>query len=147
MLLCAVFTWSRGAWVGMAASSFVFLIALTPRAFAVVPAAVAGGSVLCMLFPDTLGARVGNLLSLSDSANYYRVKIWNGVCRMIERYFAGGIGIGEELFISGGMERLACSQPVARSTYRTWHPGASAPSVGPDASYAEVCRVYKAFGG
>ena len=49
--------------------------------------------------------------------------------------------------ISGGMERLACSQPVARSTYRTWHPGASAPSFGPDASYAEVCRVYKAFGG
>lgn len=103
MLLCAVFTWSRGAWVGMAASSFVFLIALMPRAFAVVPAAVAGGSVLCMLFPDTLGARVGNLLSLSDSANYYRVKIWNGVCRMIERYFAGGIGIGEELFSSAYM--------------------------------------------
>ena len=103
MLLCAAFTWSRGAWVGMAASAFVFLIALTPRAFAVVPAAVAGGSVLCMLFPDTLGARVGNLLSLSDSANYYRVKIWNGVCRMIERYFAGGIGIGEELFSSAYM--------------------------------------------
>lgn len=98
MLFCAVFTWSRGAWIGMACSAMIFLLIITPRAVTVVPVAVAGGSALCMVFPQTFGARIDNMFSLADSANYYRVRVWNGASRMIGKYFAGGIGIGEKLF-------------------------------------------------
>ncbi len=98
MLLCMVFTWSRGAWIGMAVSSMLFLLVLTPRSIAVLPAAAAVGSLFCMLFPNTLGARVDSIASLSDTANYYRVRIWNGVCRLIGENAAGGIGVGEEIF-------------------------------------------------
>lgn len=98
MLLCAVFTWSRGAWIGMACSAMLFLLILTPRAVAAIPAAVAGCSALCMEFPKTFGARIDSMFSLSDTANYYRVRVWNGTCRIIQKYFAGGIGIGEDIF-------------------------------------------------
>lgn len=98
LLLCTVVTWSRGAWIGLAVSAFMFMLMMTPRAIAAVPAATTVVSLACILLPNTLGARIDSIISLSDSANYYRVRIWNGVCRIIGRYSGGGIGIGEDVF-------------------------------------------------
>lgn len=98
LLLCTVVTWSRGAWIGLAVSAFMFMLMMTPRAIAVVPAATTAVSLACILLPNTLGARIDSITSLADSANYYRVRIWNGVCRIIGRYSGGGIGIGEDVF-------------------------------------------------
>lgn len=98
LLLCTVVTWSRGAWIGLAVSAFMFMLMMTPRAIAAVPAATTAVSLACILLPNTLGARIDSIISLADSANYYRVRIWNGVCRIIGRYSGGGIGIGENVF-------------------------------------------------
>lgn len=98
ILVCTVFTWSRAAWVGLAVASILFLMSVTSRAVAAIPASVAVVSLLGMCFPDTLGARMGSIVSLGDSANYYRVKVWNAASRIICKYWGGGIGIGDELF-------------------------------------------------
>lgn len=98
ILVCTVFTWSRGAWVGLAVASLLFLLSITPRAVAVLPASVAVIALLGTCFPDTLGARMGSIASLGDSANYYRVRVWNAASRIAGRYLGGGIGIGDELF-------------------------------------------------
>lgn len=98
ILVCTVFTWSRGAWVGLAVASIIFLLSVTSRAVAAIPASVAVISLLGVCFPHTFGARVGSITSLGDSANYYRVKVWNAASKIIGRYWSGGIGIGDELF-------------------------------------------------
>lgn len=120
MLLCAVFTWSRGAWIGLAASSILFMLILTPRSIAAIPAITAAGSLLCIVFPGTLGARIDSIASLADSANYYRIRIWNGVCRIIGKYAAGGIGVGEEIFSRAYMRMAAPEVWNASHAHSLW---------------------------
>lgn len=98
MLVCTVLTWSRGAWLGMAVSAFVFLMMLSSRAIAILPIGATILSLASAAAPRSFGARISSMVSMSDSANYYRVRIWNGACDIIKRYFFGGIGIGEDIF-------------------------------------------------
>ena len=60
-----------------------------------VAASVIGVTVL---FPETIGLRIRNFLTMADSANNYRVSIWNSSWQLLADVFGGGIGMGEEAF-------------------------------------------------
>ena len=95
---CAVLTWSRAAWVGLAAGAMVFIgsFGLSKlAAFLPVGCAVYLGAVF---FPDTFGRRLRFFSSLGDSANYYRKAIWTGVIILVRRIGLSGIGAGDIAF-------------------------------------------------
>ena len=96
--VCTVFTYSRSAWIALVAGGILFAVMISPKGILwIVPAAasVVGATVL---FPDTIGVRIKNFITMADSANNYRVSIWNSSLQLISDSFAGGIGMGEEAF-------------------------------------------------
>ena len=57
---------------------------------------------------------------MADSANYYRIRIWNGACRIIGKYAAGGIGVGEEIFSRAYMRMAAPEVWNASHAHSLW---------------------------
>ena len=96
-IFCLVLTWSRGAWLGFAVSTVVFLLLADKRCFTagillLPPAAVAlslSGSVM---------NRITSIFTHSDTSSSYRIGIWKGVLKMLGKVFHYGIGIGEGAF-------------------------------------------------
>ncbi len=98
VIVCTVLTFSRSAWIALAFGGLLFALLITPGGvFWAIPAA--GATAIGMLvFPNTVGARVTNFFTLADSANSYRVSVWNSSWDMFLSVFTGGIGMGEEAF-------------------------------------------------
>lgn len=96
--ICTVFTFSRSAWIALVAGAMLFAIMISPKGILwMIPiAASAVGATL--LFPDTVGARIRNFVSMTDSANNYRVSVWNSSWEMLSDVFVSGLGMGEEAF-------------------------------------------------
>ncbi len=100
MLACVIFTWSRGAWIGLCASLILLLLSIGVRNILAVPPVAALVAIGSWAFPNTFGARAGNIFTLADSSNHYRVSIWEGVGNMLRESWACGIGAGEMNFRS-----------------------------------------------
>ncbi|MCQ2427113.1 MAG: O-antigen ligase family protein [Clostridia bacterium] len=96
--VCSVLTFSRSGWLGMAAGFIVFLLFESPRGLLAVPVAAAPVAALSFVFPDSLGARLGNFISFYDSANAYRIHVWNGAAKLAKHYFFTGAGAGDIVF-------------------------------------------------
>ncbi len=95
MTWCVVLTWSRGAWLGLAVSVFLLLVSASAKNLLLLPPAASALLIASWAFPDTFGARVGNIFTVVDSSNHYRVSIWRGVGNMLRESWACGIGAGE----------------------------------------------------
>ncbi len=98
IVLATAFTFSRSAWIALVAGGILFAILISPKGLLwCVP--VAGILLLCtFLFPDTIGARLINFASVADSANNYRIAVWNSSWELLSDCFLFGIGWGEEAF-------------------------------------------------
>ena len=97
-VLCTTFTFSRSAWLALLAGGVIFAVMISPKGILLTlpgAAAVAGAA---LLFPESIGARIKNFVTLADSANNYRVEVWNSSWKLLADVFAGGIGMGEEAF-------------------------------------------------
>ena len=70
--VCIILTWSRGAWLGLAAIPFLPLV-----------------------LPSSIISRFTSIGNLADTSTSYRVNIWRGTMRMLQDYWSCGIGIGE----------------------------------------------------
>lgn len=97
-LLCLIWTWSRGAWLGAIVGIVIFYLILSYRTLAVL---LAGG--LCMPIAGIMvkGDVVSRFLSIgnmNDSSTYYRVYTWKGVSRMLSDVWFSGIGVGPAAF-------------------------------------------------
>ncbi len=98
IVVCTVFTFSRSSWIALACGGLIFAVMISPRGILwLIPSAAAAASAL-LLFPDTVGVRLLNFATMSDSANSYRVAVWNSSWNMLSDVFVGGIGLGEEAF-------------------------------------------------
>lgn len=95
MIWCVVLTWSRGAWLGLAAGIVLLLLSASSKNLLFVPPAAGAILIASWVFPDTFGARLGNIFTVVDSSNHYRVSIWRGVGNMLRESWACGIGAGE----------------------------------------------------
>ncbi len=99
MVACMIFTWSRGAWLGMIFALAIFLVIADKRwMFA--------GVLALFLIPVLLYA-TGNIAILerfisigntNDTSTAYRVSIWQASIAMISDFWVGGIGIGSDAY-------------------------------------------------
>ena len=91
---CLVFTWSRGAWLGLIFAALLFLFMWHRRSVWVIVAGVASIPFLPYVLPASIVARFTSIGNMGDSSTSYRVYIWRATVNMIKDNFLTGIGIG-----------------------------------------------------
>ena len=98
VLLCVIFTWSRGAWLALIVSALFFLAARTRKTVSVIIAFLITLPVVNFFVPLGIKTRFMSILDLTDSSIYYRLYTWKGTLDAIKDNFLGGIGYGNEAF-------------------------------------------------
>lgn len=95
LTVCLILTFSRGAWVGLAVSAFIFALLKEPRLLVlfIILAVLAP-----MFLPSVVTNRIASIGSLEDSSNAYRITIWIAALRMIKDYWLSGVGLGLTAF-------------------------------------------------
>jgi len=99
MLACMVFTWSRGAWLGMVLSCAIFFAIMDRRwVFLGILAVMALPLALVVTNNTAILERFLSIGNTADSSTAYRVSIWQAAIQMIRDFWISGIGIGSEAF-------------------------------------------------
>lgn len=94
--MCLVFTWSRGAWIGFAVATVLFLCVSSKYFFtAGLLSLPVIGTFVAFKVDSSIIRRI---TSFGDSSTSYRLGIWEGTLRMLEDVGFYGIGIGEGAF-------------------------------------------------
>ncbi|MGM9643119.1 MAG: O-antigen ligase family protein, partial [Eubacteriales bacterium] len=101
MIVCTVFTYSRSAWLALVVGGILFATLITPKGILWIFPTAGATALAAVVFPDTFGSRIVNFLTLADSANSYRVSVWNSSWKMFIGVIGGGVGMGEEAFKTG----------------------------------------------
>lgn len=104
LAVCTVFTFSRSAWIALVAGGMIFAVMVSPKGILWMIPVSASAVGASLLFPDTVGARIKNFVTMSDSANNYRMSVWNSSWELLSDVFVGGIGMGEEAFKTAFIE-------------------------------------------
>lgn len=95
LTLCLILTFSRGAWLGLAISVFIFALLKDPRLLVLF---IIVAVLSPMFLPSVVTNRIASIGSLEDSSNAYRVTIWIAALRMIKDYWLTGVGLGLTAF-------------------------------------------------
>ncbi len=98
VLLCLVWTWSRGAWLGALAGIILLFLIYSQNTLATLLALGALSPLMSYLLPGSLVGRFMSIGNMADSSTYYRVISWRGVIRMLREVWIGGIGVGQAAF-------------------------------------------------
>jgi O-antigen ligase len=96
--LCTLYTWSRGAWLGIIVATCIFLVVYNIKNIWIIVSALSSLPLWSALLPAAVINRALSIGALTDSSSYYRIYTWRGVWNMIKDYFFGGIGVGESAF-------------------------------------------------
>lgn len=97
-MVCLVWTWSRGAWLGAIVGLLALFLIFSYKTIQVL---LAMG--LCLPFADLVlphGVidRFLSIGNMGDSSTFYRVFTWRGVSDMLGRVWASGVGVGTAAF-------------------------------------------------
>ncbi|MBE7034865.1 MAG: hypothetical protein E7402_01900 [Ruminococcaceae bacterium] len=94
---CLIFTWSRGAWLGLMFAVALFLLVMDKRwsLFAVL-----GVFMLPMLLASgsAVAERILSIGNTADTSTAYRVSIWQASVTMLRDFGLAGIGSGSDAF-------------------------------------------------
>lgn len=96
MLMCLLYTWSRGAWVGTVLALGFFLLQKDRRWL------IVGLCALCLMpsvLPASILHRLTSIGNMNDTSTAYRVSVWQGSLRLIADYGLTGVGLGSEAFL------------------------------------------------
>lgn len=93
--VCLLFTWSRGAWVGVVLGIGLFLLIRDRRWIVLCVLAVL---VLPFILPDSIMNRLISIGNTNDSSTAYRVSVWIASARMALEYWMLGVGYGSDAF-------------------------------------------------
>ncbi len=96
LMVNMVLTYSRGCYVGIALTALVFLWNLSKKW--TVAAGVVGIPLVILMMPQSVMDRILSIGNMSDSSTSYRMMIYIGTFWMLTRYWAGGVGVGQEAF-------------------------------------------------
>lgn len=94
---CIVFTWSRGAWLGVMFAVALFLLVMDKRW-------ALAGIVAVFAIPFVLGSnnaiseRILSIGNTEDTSTAYRVSIWQASVKLIRDFWLSGIGLGSDAF-------------------------------------------------
>ena len=99
MVACMIFTWSRGAWLGMMIALALYLVIADKRWLVV-------GTLGILLIPIVLYLtgnmaiieRFTSIGNTADTSTAYRVSIWQASVNMIGDFWLSGIGIGSDAY-------------------------------------------------
>jgi O-antigen ligase len=120
ILVCVAFTYSRSAWIALLCGGIAFAVMVTPRGILWLIPSIGAGLLACLAFPKSIGARINNFVTLADSANSYRMSVWNSSWNMLTDTMFGGVGLGEEAFRTAYINYAAAgtqSAPHSHSLY------------------------------
>ncbi|MCG8499146.1 MAG: O-antigen ligase family protein [Firmicutes bacterium] len=95
LLLCMLFTLSRGSWLGLILALGIFAVLRDRR---LVVLGVIGILILPFVLPASFIDRFSSIGNLQDTSTNYRVSIWIGSLKIIGDYWPSGIGLGAEAF-------------------------------------------------
>ena len=94
--VCLIFTWSRGAWIGFALATVLFLCVSSKYFFTAGLLSIPVIGTFVVFKVDS--SIIRRITSFGDSSTSYRLGIWEGTLRMLEDVGFFGIGIGEGAF-------------------------------------------------
>ncbi len=95
MLGCLVYTYSRGAYVGLILAFALFAV-LRDRRFIIL--GVIGLLMLPFVLPASVINRFASIGNLNDTSSFYRISVWLGSLKLAQDYWLSGIGLGLEPF-------------------------------------------------
>lgn len=95
MLVCLVYTYSRGAYIGLILAFALFAV-LRDRRFIVL--GIIGLLLLPFILPPSVINRFTSIGNLSDTSSSYRISVWLGSLKLVGDYWPSGIGLGLEPF-------------------------------------------------
>ena len=95
MLGCLVYTYSRGAYVGLMLAFALFAV-LRDRRFVIL--GVVGLLMLPFVLPASVINRFASIGNLNDTSSFYRISVWLGSLRLAQDYWLSGTGLGLEPF-------------------------------------------------
>jgi O-antigen ligase len=95
MLLCMVFTFARGGWLGLILAMAVFLVMLDRRFIILGVAALVA---LYFMLPDVILDRFFSIGNVEDGSTSFRVNIWLATLLMLRDFWFTGIGPGTAAF-------------------------------------------------
>lgn len=95
MLLCLVYTYSRGAYLGLMFAFALFAV-LRDKRFVIL--GIIGLLLLPFVLPDSVINRFTSIGNLSDTSSSYRISVWLGSLKLAKDYWPSGIGLGLEPF-------------------------------------------------
>ena len=99
LILCMVFTWSRGAWLGMLLALGLFLVISDKRWVLAGIVAIAMLPVLLYVSGNTaVIERFMSIGNTADTSTAYRVSIWQASVGIIRDFWFRGIGIGTSAY-------------------------------------------------
>jgi O-antigen ligase len=94
--LCLIFTWSRGAWLGLILAMMIFIVIWSRRSIYAFILGFLSLPFLSYIVPANIWARFTSIGNLSDSSSNYRVAILKSAFKFLPDFIFNGIGLGEE---------------------------------------------------
>lgn len=98
ILLCILFTWSRGAWLAALITGLLFALFTSKKTIRVLFFCLLAIPFMPMILPKTVLKRFLSIGNLTDSSLQYRLYTWKGSARILKENFWGGIGYGNTAF-------------------------------------------------
>lgn len=99
MAACMIFTWSRGAWLGMLVAVAIFLAISDKRwIFAGILALVLVPVGLYFSGNTAIVERVLSIGNTADTSTAYRVSIWRASIKLLKDFWLPGIGVGSDAY-------------------------------------------------
>lgn len=95
MGLCMLYTFSRGAWLGLIFAMVGFCVVRDKRLFALFLIAL---FIMPFVLPPSVINRFTSIGNMQDTSSSYRMSILLGSLRMAQSYWLTGIGLGSEAF-------------------------------------------------
>lgn len=95
---CVVFTWSRGAWLGIMIGLAVLLLIYSKKVMSFFIVCLLGVPFLPFVLPSSISSRLFSIGNLADTSTSYRVSIWKGTLKMLSDYWFSGIGVSPDAF-------------------------------------------------
>ncbi|MBO5930347.1 MAG: O-antigen ligase family protein, partial [Clostridia bacterium] len=99
MAACMIFTWSRGAWLGVFFACALFLVIMDKRwVFFGVLALLLLPLLMVLSGNTTILERLISIGNTADTSTAYRVSIWKASVNIIQDYWVSGIGVGSKAY-------------------------------------------------
>ncbi len=99
MAACMIFTWSRGAWLGMLIAVAIFLAISDKRwVFVGILAVILVPVALYLSGNSAIVERVLSIGNTADTSTAYRVSIWRASIKLLGDFWLPGIGVGSDAY-------------------------------------------------